>query len=347
VSNFALRIITWQKRHGRHNLPWQDTRDPYHIWLSEIMLQQTQVATVSSYYSRFVARFPDIKCLARACLDDVLAVWSGLGYYARAVNLHRAARIIMEKHHGRFPRNYDSILELPGVGRSTAAAIGVFAYKQRRAILDGNVKRVLARCFGVVGYPGENSVQERLWRKSEALLPTKAIRTYTQGLMDLGAGVCLRRNPRCHACPLNFDCVAFKAKRTNTLPTPKPATALPRRQTVMLIMLHNGEVLLQKRPPAGVWASMWSFPEIAAEEEVRAACVARFAARVKRQKWLPVLKHGFSHFELDIRPVLLQVDGVRAQAAEPGQLWLSLEDAQRAAVPAPVRKLLLQAAAHA
>ena len=311
------------------------------------MLQQTQVVTVIPYYLRFVERFPDIKNLARASLDDVLTVWSGLGYYSRAGNLHRAAQVIMNKHCGKFPRNFDSIVELPGIGRSTAAAICVFAYGQKRAILDGNVKRVLARSFGVSGYPGDKSVREQLWSKSEALLPMSGIRAYTQGLMDLGAEVCLRRNPDCPACPLHRGCVAYKAGRVNELPAPKPRKALPHRQTVMLILLHKGEVLLVKRPPAGVWASMWSFPEIAPEDEVRTACAQRFAARVKNPKWLPPLQHGFSHFELKIRPVLLQVDSVKQQAAEPGQLWLNLNDAQHAALPAPVRKLLQQTAAYA
>jgi A/G-specific adenine glycosylase len=346
MSSFAAKVVEWQKRHGRHDLPWQNTRDPYRIWVSEIMLQQTQVVTVIPYYLRFVERFPDMKSLACASLDDVLAVWSGLGYYSRAANLHRAAQVIMNEHRGLFPHRFDSIMELPGIGRSTAAAICVFAFGQKRAILDGNVKRVLARCFGVAGYPGEQKVQEQLWRKSEALLPKRGIRAYTQGLMDLGAEVCLRRNPDCPACPLQRGCVAFKAGKVNELPAPRPRKALPHRQTVMLILLHKGEVLLEKRPPAGVWAGMWSFPEIAPEDDVRAACAGRFAARVREPKWLPPLQHGFSHFELSIQPILLQVEALRFQAMEPGSLWLNVNDAQHAALPAPVRKLLQQAAAN-
>ncbi|HMK13756.1 MAG TPA: A/G-specific adenine glycosylase [Burkholderiales bacterium] len=346
MKDFVDRVISWQKRHGRHDLPWQNTRDPYRIWLSEIMLQQTQVATVIPYYLRFVERFPDIKSLACASLDDVLALWSGLGYYSRAANLHCASQIIMNEQCGIFPRNFDCIINLPGIGRSTAAAICVFAYRQKRAILDGNVKRVLARCFGVAGYPGEKKVQEQLWRKSEALLPRRGITAYTQGLMDLGAGVCLRRNPNCPACPLHRGCVAYKAGRVNELPAPKIRKALPHRQTVMLILLHKREVLLVKRPPAGVWASMWSFPEIASDDEVGTVCAEGFAARVRGSKRLPPLQHGFSHFELNIRPVLLQVDSVKQQAQEPGQLWLNFEDAKHAALPTPVRKLLQQAAAY-
>jgi len=343
MPSFADKVVAWQKRHGRHNLPWQNTRDPYRIWLSEIMLQQTQVVTVIPYYLRFVERFPDIKSLACASLDEVLTLWSGLGYYSRAANLHRASQIIMTKHRGIFPRNFDSIMELPGIGRSTAAAICVFAFGQKRAILDGNVKRVLARCFGVVGYPGEKSVQEKLWRKSEALLPKRGIRAYTQGLMDLGAEVCLRRNPDCPACPLHRGCVAYKTGRANELPAPKPRKALPHRQTVMLILLHKGDVLLEKRTPAGVWAGMWSFPEIAPEDDVRKVCTQRFGARIKKPRFLPRLEQGFSHFKLSIQPLLLQVETVNFHASEPGQLWLNFNDAQGAALPAPVRRLLKQA----
>jgi A/G-specific adenine glycosylase len=344
MPNFVDRIISWQKRHGRHHLPWQNTRDPYRIWLSEIMLQQTQVTTVIPYYLRFVERFPDIKSLARASLDEVLAVWSCLGYYSRAANLHRAAQLVIVDYRGLFPRNFNRIMDLPGIGRSTAAAICVFAYRQKRAILDGNVKRLLARCFGIAGYPGEKSVQEKLWRKSEALLPRKGIGAYTQGLMDLGAEVCLRRNPDCPVCPLHRGCVAYKTGRVNKLPAPKPRKALPHKQTVMLILMHKGEVLLEKRPPAGVWGSLWSVPEIGSEDDPREICAKRFGALVKIPQFLPRVAHGFSHFELDIRPVLLQVDSLKAQAAEPGQLWLNFDDAMQAALPAPVRKLLLQAA---
>jgi A/G-specific adenine glycosylase len=342
MATFAAKVVAWQKRHGRHNLPWQNTRDPYRIWLSEIMLQQTQVATVIPYYLRFVERFPDIKSLACASLDEVLTLWSGLGYYSRAANLYRAAQIIVREHAGKFPRDFENVLKLPGIGSSTAAAICVFAYRQKRAILDGNVKRVLARCFGVAGYPGEKKVQEQLWRKSEALLPKRGIRAYTQGLMDLGAEVCLRRNPDCPACPLHRSCVAFKTGRVNQVPAPKPRKALPHRQTVMLILLHKGEVLLEKRPPAGVWASMWGFPEIAPEDDVRKVCTQRFGARIKTPRFLPRLEQGFSHFKLSIQPLLLQVETINFHAAEPGRLWLNVNDAQHAALPAPARKLLQQ-----
>ena len=212
-DDFAVALTAWQKRHGRHDLPWQDSRDPYTVWLSEIMLQQTQVAAVIPYYQRFLARFPTLQALAAAPLDDVLALWSGLGYYSRARNLHRAAQAVMTQHGGNFPATLDAIMELPGIGRSTAAAILVFAFGKRSAILDGNVKRVLARVRGIAGYPGETAVAAQLWREAGALLPKTGLQPYTQGLMDLGATLCVRRNPRCTECPVQNLCVAFKTDR--------------------------------------------------------------------------------------------------------------------------------------
>ncbi|HSS46212.1 MAG TPA: A/G-specific adenine glycosylase [Burkholderiales bacterium] len=346
MSDFADHIISWQKRHGRHNLPWQNTHNPYRIWLSEIMLQQTQVTTVIPYYRRFVKRFPNIKSLASAELNEVLTLWSGLGYYSRARNLHRATQIIARGHAGKFPRDFESVLNLPGVGRSTAAAICVFAFGQRHPILDGNVKRVLARYFGIKGYPGEKKVEAKLWRQSELLLPKRNIETYTQALMDLGATVCLRRKPLCAQCPLSTACRAFNKRMTSELPAPRPKKTLPRKQTVMLILLHKGEILLEKRPPAGIWASLWGFPEMAPEDDVRKVCSQRFGARIRKPCFLPRLEQGFSHFELSIQPLLLQVEALNFHAAEPGQLWLNLNDAQGAAVPAPVRKLLRQVAVY-
>ncbi|MGH8750407.1 MAG: A/G-specific adenine glycosylase [Burkholderiales bacterium] len=342
MRNFAAALIRWQKRHGRHHLPWQNTRDPYRVWLSEIMLQQTQVTTVIPYYRRFLQRFPDLKSLARAGLNEVLILWSGLGYYARARNLQRAAQIICARHGGRFPRAFDDILNLPGIGRSTAGAIGVFAFGARRAILDGNVKRVLTRCFGIAGYPGEKKIEAKLWRRSEALLPARQIESYTQALMDVGATVCLRRKPLCAQCPLKSSCIAFKQNRIAQLPAPKPKKLVPRKYCHMLILLNKKEVLLERRAPAGIWASLWSFPEIEAPDEAGKFCARRFGARVSKAQFLPRLEHGFSHFQLSIQPLLLPVEALNLQAREPGQMWLNLEDAQGAAVPAPVRKLLRQ-----
>ena len=339
-SSFAARLTAWQKRHGRHGLPWQGTRDPYAIWLSEIMLQQTQVATVIPYYNRFLACFPDVRALANADLDEVLAVWSGLGYYSRARNLHRAARVIVRECRGRFPRRFDEVMALPGVGRSTAAAICVFAYGARHAILDGNVKRVLARRFGIAGYPGEKRVADALWRKAEELLPRSGIEAYTQGLMDLGAAVCTRGKPRCTACPLRGDCVALRRGRVAQLPSPRPRKPLPQKRTIMLALVRAGEVLLEKRPPAGIWGGLWCLPETVREAGLGPYCLERFGARVSGIEALPGIAHGFTHFKLDIQPLRLRVSGLAPRAAEPGLVWLPIEEALGAAIPAPVRKIL-------
>jgi A/G-specific adenine glycosylase len=341
-SSIAAKLTTWQKKHGRHDLPWQGTRDPYAIWLSEIMLQQTQVATVIPYYNRFLARFSDVAALAAAPLDEVLRLWSGLGYYSRARNLHQAAQVIVTAHGGRFPRRFEEVTALPGVGRSTAAAICVFSFGARHAILDGNVKRVLARLRGVKGYPGEKKVAERLWQEAEQLLPRRGIEAYTQGLMDLGAAVCARGKPRCGDCPLHGDCVALKRGWVAGLPSPRPRKPLPHKRTTMLVLTRAGEVLLEKRPPTGIWGGMWCLPEVARHSDLEAYCLKRFGARVVEIDPLPTLAHGFTHFSLDIRPLHVRVSALVPQAAEPGLTWLSLEDARGAAIPTPVRKILAQ-----
>jgi A/G-specific adenine glycosylase len=336
----ATKIIAWQRKHGRHDLPWQGTRDPYAIWVSEIMLQQTQVATVIPYYNRFMARLPDLAALAAAPLDDVMRLWSGLGYYSRARNLHRAAQLVMSAHGGRFPRRADEVAALPGVGRSTAAAICVFAFGQRHAILDGNVKRVLARVRGVRGYPGSKAVADRLWQESERLLPRRGVQAYTQGLMDLGAAVCVRRRPRCEACPLRADCVAVRRGWVAKLPAARPRKPLPHRRAILLALTRGGEVLLEKRPPAGIWGGLWCLPEAARKSDIAASCLKRFGARVIEIESLPPLAHSFTHFKLEIRPLRARVSALVPHAAEPGVVWLPLEEARGAAIPAPVRKIL-------
>ena len=336
---FATAVVRWQQRHGRHDLPWQNTRDPYRIWLSEIMLQQTQVAAVIPYYERFLARFPDLTGLAAASEDDVLALWSGLGYYSRARNLHRAAQAIAAEHGGRFPRDFEAVLALPGIGRSTAAAICVFAFGARRAILDGNVKRVFARCFGIAGFPGDTAVAAALWARADSLVPAKNVEAYTQGLMDLGAGVCTRTKPRCSECPLAASCVARKEDAVTRYPSPRPRKARPQRATRMLVLLHAGQVLLEKRPPRGIWGGLWSLPELAAEEDAVAVCRARFGAQGAQPVALSPVAHGFTHFDLDITPLRVAVRRVDPQAV-PGTLWLPLAEAEGAALPAPVRRIL-------
>ena len=342
MFDFSSRLIQWQKSHGRHDLPWQDTRDPYAVWLSEIMLQQTQVATVIPYYQRFLARFSDLASLAKASQDEVLAHWSGLGYYSRARNLHRAAQMVMQQHGGHFPDEFESLMALPGIGRSTAAAVSVFAFAQRQAILDGNVKRVFTRYFGIEGYPGEKKIEQDLWARAEQLLPRQEIEIYTQALMDLGATICTRSKPKCLACPLQNDCIAYAQNRITELPSPKPRKALPQKETVMLIMLRQGEVLLEKRPPSGIWGGMWSFPEIDRASDSVHICSANYGVEARLAAPLSSLDHTFTHFKLRIFPQPMHVIDIHTRVNQASHLWLNLDDALGAAIPTPVRKLLRQ-----
>ncbi len=342
---FAARLVAWQRVHGRSDLPWQNTRDPYRVWLSEIMLQQTQVATVVPYYLRFVTRFPDVGSLAVAPLEQVLAYWSGLGYYRRAHHLHATARRVVEHHGGAFPRAVDALAELPGVGRSTAAAIAAFSYATPAAILDGNVKRVLARHRGVAGYPGAGSVERALWRLAESLLPTSNIEWYTQALMDLGAAVCTRMRPRCDACPVAGDCVARREGRVDELPAPRPARVLPQRALRVLLLEHAGSLLLEKRPPVGIWGGLWSLPELPLADDVAAHCRERFSARVTVRDALPPIEHAFTHFRLTLHPQRVRVRHWSAKLERPGWIWLSPADALVAALPAPIRRLLREQSA--
>jgi A/G-specific adenine glycosylase len=340
MTSFASEIVAWQRTHGRHDLPWQRSRDAYRIWVSEIMLQQTQVATVIPYYERFMKRFPDVGALAEAPLDDVLAHWSGLGYYSRARNLHAAALKIRDDHGGRFPSTTQAIASLPGIGRSTAAAIRVFAYGAREAILDGNVKRVLARVCAISGHAADKATATRLWAAAERLLADVSVQAYTQGLMDLGAMVCLRRRPKCDLCPVAGRCVALRDKRTDELPTPRARKAYPHRATVMLVLEHQGKVLLEKRPPAGIWGGLWCFPEVNAGEDATAVCRRRFGAEVEMLEALPDIEHGFTHFSLTISPRRVDVSGLVPQVAELEYRWLPREQARRVGIPAPVARIL-------
>ena len=317
MSQFASALIAWQRKHGRRGLPWQGNRDPYRIWLSEVMLQQTQVAAVIPYYERFLKKYPTVEALAAASEDEVLQLWSGLGYYARGRNLHAAAKTIAA--HG-FPETLQGIMELPGVGRSTAAAIAAFAFGERAAILDGNVKRVLARCYGVAG-------ERELWKVAERLLPKRGIKTYTQALMDLGATVCVRKKPRCEACPVRGRCVARKENRVGELPAPRPKRILPLRKATWFVFVRDGEVLLERRPGKGLWGGLWTFPETR-------------VYRPARSRNLAPMEHGFTHFRLRIQPVLCEGGKKISRAEAPGRLWLDVADAVSAAVPAPVRTLL-------
>ena len=345
MPDFAKTLLAWQRKHGRHGLPWQATREPYRVWLSEVMLQQTQVETVIPYYERFLARFPDVHALAAAEQDEVLRLWSGLGYYARARNLHRAARVVAEEHGGEFPDTAEGLARLPGIGRSSAAAIAAFAFGRREAILDGNVKRVFARCFGIDGFPGERRIEARLWRLAEQQLPEQQIERYTQALMDLGATVCVRAGPRCDACPLAERCAARRDGRVAELPTPRPRRAHPERSVAWLVLMHGGRVLLERRPAPGLWGGLWTFPETA-PRGLAAFCRRELGCDAPRARRLDVLEHQFTHFRLRATPFVIRLSKRPAAAVEaPGRLWLDLSDAAGAAVPAPVKALLLRLAA--
>ena len=323
-------------------MPWQRTRDPYRIWLAEIMLQQTQVATVISYYQRFLAAFPDLASVAAAPIGRVLEVWSGLGYYRRAHLLHKAAQAIVTEHGGEFPRTAAAIAGLPGIGRSTAAAIAAFAFGARGAILDGNVKRVLARHAAITGFPGETKVMRALWQQAEALLPENEIEAYTQALMDLGATVCLRTAPRCSVCPVAGDCAARRENRVAELPAPRPKKNRPRRTVTLLLLEWHGEVLLEKRPARGVWAGLWSLPELDAGADAVVHCHTRFGARVTLRPQLPAIEHGLTHFWLTLHPQPCAVRAWPRRAEAPGLLWLPRADVGGAALPAPIKRLLQQ-----
>lgn len=355
--DFGMRVVTWQRLHGRHDLPWQNTRDPYRIWLSEIMLQQTQVAAVIEYFQRFVSALPTVAALAAAPADEVMALWAGLGYYSRARNLHRCAKAVMDDHGGAFPTDPEVLVTLPGIGRSTAAAVAAFSAGVRSPILDGNVKRVFARVFGIHGYPGERAIETRMWALAEQALPpagpsqAEDMVAYTQGLMDLGATICSRGKPACltdeRACPLSADCVARRDKLTATLPTPKPRAAIPERSTVMLIVRHGREVLVSLRPDSGIWGGLWSLPEMATNDipfdaeaaEDAALEVARQFGKPSRAYLAGELTHVFTHFRLLIRAI--RVDLASASHVDGGdKRWLSLDDLDALGTPAPVRRLL-------
>lgn len=337
VSGFAGRVVRWQRQSGRHGLPWQGGHDPYPIWLSEIMLQQTQVATVLPYFHRFMARFPDVQALAAAPLEEVLALWAGLGYYARARNLHACARQVVAQHGGCFPRSAAGLAELPGIGRSTAAAIAAFAYGERAAILDGNVKRVLCRHFAIEGVP-VGQVEKFLWSLAESLLPERReMGAYTQGLMDLGATLCQRGRPHCESCPLAASCLARQQGRQESLPTPRPTKTQRRRQAVFLLLTDGKHVLLQRRPPSGIWGGLLSLPE-------GLDLLSRWGLNDLELEPLPPREHVFTHFRLEIRPLLGRVEALPPLAGEPGLSWLPLAEARTAGVPAPVARLLEESA---
>lgn len=344
-DTFAPRLLRWFDQHGRKDLPWQQaspdgSRDAYRVWLSEIMLQQTQVATVVPYFHRFVDALPTLPDLACAEEDTVLALWSGLGYYRRARFLHRAAQACVEQHDGRLPRDYAALAALPGIGRSTAGAILAQAHGLRFPILDGNVKRVLARFHGVHGHPGQAAVEKQLWLHAEAHTPAARLADYTQAIMDLGATVCTRTRPRCEDCPLSSDCVARREGITDRLPSPKPGKRLPVRQTVMLILrAPDGRVLLERRGPQGVWSGLWSLPEAGDPEQAWRHAQQR--ARLDDALALPSFVHVFSHYKLMVEPLLFDHSEPRARVEDTAEArWCSPAERDALGLPAPVRSLL-------
>jgi len=335
---FARRLLAWWDSHGRKDLPWQSPRSPYRVWVAEIMLQQTQVKTVIPYFERFVARFPDIPTLAAAAGDDVLALWSGLGYYARARNLHRAAQICTAGHDGRLPETPDALAKLPGIGASTANAIHSQAFDRPAVVLDGNVKRVLARHDAIGGWPGQTAVHRELWTRAETRLPDSRGADYTQAVMDLGATLCTRANPDCARCPVNADCRALQTGRVNEFPTPRPRLRAARKAFSMLLLRDDrGRVLLERRPPAGIWGGLWSLPA----DDTGPSFEQRFGTDRDRLRALPVLEHSLTHMQMRIQPLMgAAVDLIKGVECNGQQGWFGAGEWPVLGLPKPVRQLL-------
>ncbi|MFQ5608963.1 MAG: A/G-specific adenine glycosylase [Woeseiaceae bacterium] len=338
MTEFASRVLEWFDTSGRKNLPWQRDCRPYRVWVSEIMLQQTRVQTVVPYFERFIESFPDVVALADADIDSVLDHWSGLGYYARARNLHRAAQIVRDEHGGQFPDTIDEVIALPGIGKSTAGAILSIAFGQRHAILDGNVKRVLARHGAVSGWPGKTKVAKRLWAAAETHTPYDRVADYTQAIMDLGATLCTRNSPACESCPVHTDCIARATDSIAAFPGRKPKLDKPLRSTTMVLALAGDLVYLERRPPAGIWGGLWSFPEIDTEA-VTEWCSKLPGSIIDEQEWQP-LRHSFSHYDLDIQPVVVRFDRAPHEAGERDSTWHRLADPPPGGIAAPVKKLM-------
>ena len=342
-ESFSNQVLVWFDRYGRRNLPWQTDRSLYRVWVSEIMLQQTQVGTVIPYFERFTQRFPDTGALADAALDEVLYWWSGLGYYARARNLHKAAQIVRDQWNNRVPEDFSALAQLPGIGRSTAGAILSLGLGKRHAILDGNVKRVLARYQMIDGWPGQAAAMKTLWKLAEQLTPRERVADYNQAMMDLGATVCTRTRPDCAACPLTGECMAFREDCISAYPSPRPRRALPVQAARMLILRNaQGEVYLKQRPPAGVWGGLWSFPELGLDKDISDWCRIKLGYPVSMHEEWPRIRHTFSHFHFDITPVLVDVEDYLSNAVLEGQgeVWYNTRNPDARGLAAPVKRLL-------
>ncbi|MFK8067710.1 MAG: A/G-specific adenine glycosylase [Gammaproteobacteria bacterium] len=342
MTEFSQAILHWFDKHGRHDLPWQKNPTPYRVWVSEIMLQQTQVITVIPYYERFLHSFPSIDALAKADIDQVLHHWSGLGYYARGRNLHKAAQLVVNEHQGQFPTSFDQIIALPGIGRSTAGAILSLSMHQRFAILDGNVKRVLTRFNAIEGWPGKKEIEQKLWKIAEKNTPKKNVDSYAQAIMDLGATVCTRSKPKCQNCPVEKDCLARKLDRQKDFPTSKPKKSLPTKEKVFLILKNDqGEILLEKRPPTGIWGGLWSLPEFDHDSDPKNIFEKRFGLKINNPEKQQPVRHTFSHFHLEITPVIAEIKNNPTMIMEPGQtLWYKADQIKNIGLAAPVAKLL-------
>jgi A/G-specific adenine glycosylase len=343
-DQFAVRLLAWFDAHGRKDLPWQHDPTPYRVWVSEVMLQQTQVATVIPYYQRFMASFPGVAALAAADLDSVLAHWSGLGYYSRARNLHRAAQQIRDEHAGQFPDTLEAVMALPGVGRSTAGAILALSLQQRHPILDGNVKRVLSRYHAIDQWPGLPAVEKELWRLAEQHTPQLRVAHYTQAIMDLGATLCSRSRPRCHECPQQSECQANAQDAQSRYPVAKPRKSVPVRQaTLLLVFDEAGDLLLERRPPSGIWGGLWSLPELSPESDPDTWGEEQRMKIDAAQEHAP-FRHTFSHFHLDITPLELRVshDAPNGVMEPAGLVWYKTKSIHQLGLPAPIRRLLEQ-----
>jgi A/G-specific adenine glycosylase len=339
---FSSQVVAWYHQHGRKDLPWQQSPTPYRVWISEIMLQQTQVATVIPYYERFLQRFPQLSALAEAEPDEVLHYWSGLGYYARARNLHRAAQLITQEHAGQFPETLDELTALPGVGRSTAGAILSLALNHAQPILDGNVKRVLARCFAVPGWPGASLVQKRLWSLTERLTPATETKAYNQAMMDIGATICLRTKPRCDYCPVQIVCQACQQGDATAYPEPKPRKKLPTRSLVMLLVYDaQNQVLLELRPEKGIWGGLWGLPEFSDRSSAEAAVSAWFGDRHRGLIWWDERRHTFSHFHLLITPLVVGLTNQITSIMDgSNRVWYNTNRPDKRGLAAPVSRLI-------